>query len=96
MSKFNLYNTEMEKKVEVLVCYGTLCHLMGGSDLQLLGELLPLDLQGKVDLKGAPCLNFCNEVDNGKPPFAVVNGRKIEQATVKKLIQEIRVELEKK
>lgn len=82
-----------DKKIEVLVCSGTLCYLMGGSELQLLSECLPPDLRGMVDVKGSPCLDFCNHPKNGRPPFATINGRCIAQASVSLLITEIRKEI---
>ncbi|WP_220429231.1 (2Fe-2S) ferredoxin domain-containing protein [Tenuifilum thalassicum] len=80
-------------KVEVIICSGTLCYLMGGAELQLLSEHLPPALKDKVIVKGSPCVGFCDKPESGKPPFALINGRKIQQASVDKLISEIKQEL---
>lgn len=82
-------------KVEVKICFGTLCHVMGGSELQLLEESLPDDLKGRVEIKGSPCLDLCNKPNHGLPPFATVNGRTIGGCTVQSLIGEIYNEINK-
>ncbi len=83
----------MEKKVNVVICSGTLCYLMGGAELQMLNDYLPLELKNKVEIKGSPCLDLCNFPENGRPPFAMVNGRSLSQVSVESLISEIRKEL---
>lgn len=83
----------MEKKVDITICSGTLCYLMGGAELQMLNEHLPLDLKDKVTVKGSPCLNLCDFPENGRPPFATINGRRLSQVTIQSLIIEIQNEL---
>jgi NADH:ubiquinone oxidoreductase subunit E len=83
----------MDKKVEIVICSGTLCYLMGGADLQLLFEHLPADLKDRVSIKGSPCLGLCDLPENGKPPFVLINGRSVSQASIQTLIDEIQSEL---
>ena len=49
------------EKLTVQICTGTLCYIMGGSELQLLGEYLPETLADKVEIRGATCLDICNQ-----------------------------------
>lgn len=79
--------------VKVRICTGTLCYVMGGSELQLLGECLPEELQEKVEISGATCLDYCNQEGHGKAPFVLVNDRLICGATIAKVIDAIHEEL---
>jgi len=83
----------MEKKVTVKVCTGTLCYLMGGAELQLLPERIPAEIMNRIDFKGSTCSGFCNSPENGKAPFAEVNGKCIAEATVEKIVTAVREEL---
>lgn len=80
----------MEPKVEVRICVCTLCSVMGGSDLQLLGEQMPAEWKPYVKISGSINLKECH--GNGKspvaakPPFASVDGVCIEQADVPSLL----------
>ncbi|MBN1113612.1 MAG: DUF1450 domain-containing protein [Bacteroidales bacterium] len=84
----------MEKKIKVKICIGTLCYVMGGSELQLLEEHLPEELKKRVDIEGSICLGFCNSNEDEKPPFASVNGKCVSRASITKLINQIKKELE--
>lgn len=79
--------------IQVKICRGTLCHVMGGHNLPLLAEKLPADLQNKVTIEGASCLECCGEDSGMKPPFVEVNGRIISEATIVKIIDAIRTEI---
>ncbi|HNV52023.1 MAG TPA: (2Fe-2S) ferredoxin domain-containing protein [Tenuifilaceae bacterium] len=83
----------MKKNVDIVICSGTLCYLMGGAELQMLNEHLPLELKDRVNIKGSPCLNLCDFPENGRPPFAKINGRNLSQVTIQSLIAEIQNEL---
>ncbi|MBQ9471340.1 MAG: hypothetical protein IJU72_10380 [Bacteroidales bacterium] len=83
----------MDKKIEVRICFGTLCHVMGGAELQLLGEALPPDLKKHVEIKGSTCLEFCHQQGQGQPPFASINGRMLSGCTLQSLIAELYKEL---
>ncbi|MCT4638363.1 MAG: (2Fe-2S) ferredoxin domain-containing protein [Bacteroidales bacterium] len=84
----------MNKKVNVKICIGTLCYVMGGSELQLLEEHLNDDLKKRVTIEGTTCLDYCHNEANGKPPFASVNGKCIQRASITKIINQIKKELE--
>jgi NADH:ubiquinone oxidoreductase subunit E len=76
-------------KITVQICVGTTCYVMGASDLQMLGELLPEHLRDKVDIKGARCLGFCKDRNSGRAPFVVIDGEMMSEATVPKVIERI-------
>jgi len=83
----------MPGMIEVQICYGTLCFVMGGSAFELIGEKLPDDIKNSVLVKGMNCPGYCNTQDNGKPPFVLVNGKLVAEANLNKLIACIREEV---
>ncbi|MCL2242329.1 MAG: hypothetical protein FWC04_07380 [Chitinispirillia bacterium] len=79
------------KKHKVIICTGTACFVMGGSELLLLEEQLPDDLKAVTDVAGSPCAGICKRSEYSgaqadHAPFAEVNGKVIEQASVQKII----------
>jgi len=62
------------EKVQVAVCVGTSCYLKGSQTVltELLRDVREQNLEGKVDVKGAFCLERC-----GRGPNAVVGGRPV-------------------
>jgi len=74
------------QKIVVKICTGTLCYVMGGSELQLLGEHIPVELQDRVEIKGATCLDFCNQTGSGNAPYVLVGDKVIESATIGKVL----------
>lgn len=83
----------MNSKVEVSICYGTLCFVMGGAAFEMMGEKLPEDLIDKVTIKGMNCPGYCNIQENGRPPFVMVNTKLIAGANLNKVIEFIRKEV---
>lgn len=83
----------MNRLVEVNICYGTLCFIMGGAAFELMGEKLPDDIKYKVAIKGMNCPGYCNSQENGRPPFVVVNNKVIAEANLNKVIEFIREEV---
>lgn len=81
------------QKVVVKICTGTLCYVMGGSELQLLGDYIPDELKQYVEIKGATCLDFCNKTGSSKAPFVTVNDTVVENATIAKVIEAIEQEV---
>lgn len=82
-------------KITVKICTGTLCYVMGGAELQLLNEYLPQDLLERVEIKGATCLDYCNQEGGGKAPFVTVADKVISQATIAKVVEAIKEEAAK-
>ena len=79
------------KKHKVTICTGNACFVMGGSELLLLEEELPDDLKAVTEVDGSPCSGICNRPEYGSSqadhaPFALVDGKVIEQASIQKII----------
>lgn len=83
----------MDAKLKIKICTGTLCYVMGGAELQMLGEYLPSDIAARVDIKGSPCLNHCHDESCGKAPFVEVGDTTVSSATIIKVIEEIKAQL---
>lgn len=82
------------KRVNVKICFGTMCYVMGGSHLEMLTDQLPAELKDKIHITGSPCLDVCHNKDNGKPPFVIVNDTIISEANIEKVINTIKVIIE--
>lgn len=81
------------EKLTVRICTGTLCYIMGGAELQLLGDYLPESLADRVEIRGATCLDFCNQEGKGKAPFVLVGEELVTGATVAKVVETIKQKL---
>lgn len=79
----------MSEKIKVVICSGTACFVMGGSEILLLEESLPEELKEHVEIEGATCLGFCKDAKNGKAPFVTVNGELMAGATLPDVLQKI-------
>ena len=79
--------------VEIKICFGTLCFIMGGAAFEMLGEHLPEEIRNKVRVEGMNCPGFCHKAEFGKPPFVMVNQTLIAEANIQKLIAKVREEL---
>lgn len=77
-----------EKNYKVQICTGTLCHVMGGAELPGLEDHLPEEIKSKVMIKGMICANYCTET-NQKPPFVLINGELMSEASIDKIIRYI-------
>ena len=81
-------------KVNVKVCLGTTCFVMGSSNLQELIELVPKKYGDDVEITGANCLGLCSiDWEFSKAPYVKVNNEVIKEATVEKVLAAIDKEL---
>lgn len=81
-------------KVNVKVCLGTTCFVMGSSNLQELLELVPRKYGDEVNVSGSPCLGLCSiDWEFSKAPYVKVNDEVIKEATVEKVLAAIDREL---
>lgn len=74
------------KKYKVVICTGTLCHVLGGAELPSLGQKLPDAWKDLVEIKGSPCMKHCKDVDM-QPPFVEINGELMQEASVSKILE---------
>jgi NADH:ubiquinone oxidoreductase subunit E len=78
----NRGGSNMGKLLEIEICMGTSCHLLGAQDLMEVIETLPAEKKAMVELKGAICLESC-----GKGPNIKVNGLVLCNMTPERLLQ---------
>ena len=77
-------------KVDVKVCLGTTCFVMGGNNLQELNDIIPQKYGDKVEVSGSNCLGLCSiNWEYSKAPYVKVNDEVVSEATVDKVIEEI-------
>jgi NADH:ubiquinone oxidoreductase subunit E len=80
----------IEDRVRIVICTGTTCYVMGGANLLGLEDELPDELRDRVAVEGSPCLDLCKGGRYGKAPFALVGDRVLCEATVPKILEELR------
>lgn len=81
-------------KINVTICTGTTCYLMGASNLMQLDEILDPETMEKVEINGSHCLGVCTDAATGKAPYVVVDGEIIPEATLDKVAAKIKSILE--
>lgn len=67
------------KKIEVKICTGTACYVLGGCDLLPVANHLPDAIKPYVKISGVLCLDLCRDNKSQtqplKPPFVTINER---------------------
>jgi len=86
----------MSPKIQVQVCSGTACFVMGGSDLLTVFDYLTAEEQKHVSLSAIPCFEHCRIDENSKPPYVLINGSLHDKVTMPSLLNIIRVIIETK
>lgn len=77
-------------KIEVKVCLGTTCFVMGGSNLQELNDIIPEKYGDKVEVSAANCLGLCSiNWEYSKAPYVKVDEEVVTEATVEKVLEVI-------
>lgn len=75
------------KKINVKVCLGTTCFVMGSSNLQELIETVPNKYGDKVEVTGVPCLGLCSiDWEYSRAPYVKVDDEVVYEATVDKVL----------
>ena len=81
-------------KVNVEICMGTTCYVMGGAQLADIADRLPDEWKDWVTVRGMRCTGACQQTNEyGRAPFVRVNGRLIAEADESKVVAVIREEL---
>lgn len=83
-------------KLEVQICVGTTCYVMGASHLQDIEIYLSEEQRNKVSITGAACLNACRSGNYIAAPFVKVGDVMVSEATTSTVIAEIKRQLERK
>ncbi len=77
------------ENVKLDICVGTTCYILGASELQHIGDMLPEDIAPYVEISGIPCLGACKNKNYGSAPFVRINGKIIGHANVHSVIEEL-------
>jgi len=77
-------------KINVKVCLGTTCFVMGSSNLQELIEMVPAKYGEAVEVLGVPCLGLCSiDWEYSRAPYVKVDNDVVYEATVEKVLSAI-------
>ncbi|ERJ12684.1 NAD(P)H-dependent oxidoreductase subunit E [Haloplasma contractile] len=71
----------MDSKIDVELCVGTYCHLMGSGKIIEAIESLPESIKKRLDIRFKSCMNECS---NGSK--IRINGQLIDEATDERVI----------
>ena len=83
------------KPIEVEICLGTTCFVMGSGYLQELEGVLPNEFGDKVKVSFIRCLGMCSKSDEfSKAPFVKVGGDIVSEATYEKIVETLRKKIE--
>lgn len=78
------------RKIQVKICMGTTCFVMGAAHLQELVEILPEKYPDKVEVSGVTCLELCSDTSKyTNAPYVKVNDDVIADATIEKVLKHI-------
>lgn len=86
------------RSVDVHICTGTTCFVMGGADILLLEDTVSEELEKygisreemsrRLTISGNPCTGHCRH-SKLKPPFVIVNGELIAEADLQKVMDRV-------
>ncbi|MBQ7397091.1 MAG: NAD(P)H-dependent oxidoreductase subunit E [Lentisphaeria bacterium] len=82
------------KKLQLEICCGTTCYMLGANRLLNIENEMPSELRGKCEVKALPCMGLCNDKELAGAPYVKLNGIVIENATAEKIYDKIRELLE--
>ena len=78
------------EKIQVEICLGTTCFVMGSSHLQELIEIIPKRYSDTVEVSGKPCLGlWSQDCEYSQAPYVKVDEEVVSQATVEKVLKVI-------
>ncbi len=78
------------KKIDVEICFGTACFVMGGAQLQDLEAELDSELKEMVNIIPQNCMDLCGNDMYRKAPFARIDGEVVDGATIDKILMKIK------
>lgn len=83
------------KRINIKVCIGTTCFIMGASNLQELVDIVPIKYGDKVEIACVPCLGLCSvDWEYSRAPYVKVDDDVVDEATVEKVLNAIERKLE--
>lgn len=75
-------------KIDLKICMGTMCYVMGGAELRAFVEMLPDNIGKHLSVSYSPCLGMCDRI--GEPPYIEFNGRIVAGVSKNNLLQIIK------
>ncbi len=85
----------MEKRmIDVEICFGTTCYVLGGSRLQELENYMDDDMKSKTNIIPRNCLGLCRNSNFKSAPFVKVNGKIFDEASPEEILTVIRREID--
>ena len=82
------------KKLQLEICCGTTCYMLGANRLLNIENEMPSELRGKAEVKALACMGLCNDKELAGAPYVKLNGEVIEKATAEKIYDRMRALLE--
>jgi NADH:ubiquinone oxidoreductase subunit E len=80
--------------IELQICQGTTCYVMGAAQLATLASNLPDDLRGRVRVTGCRCLGHCREGAFGGAPYVTIDGEVLAAATLDSVLAALRARIQ--
>jgi len=80
--------------IELQICQGTTCYVMGAAQLATLASHLPEDLRGRVRVVGCRCLGRCREGAFGGAPYVTIDGDVLAAATIDSVLAALRARIQ--
>lgn len=80
-------------KIDLKLCMGTMCYVMGGAELCSMIDMLPDGIARRLHVTYSPCLGMCDKDKIGEPPYIELNGRPIGGVSKNSLLQILKEEL---
>lgn len=77
-------------KINLEICCGTTCYILGASKLMNVDDYISEDLRSMVEVSAVPCMNLCNSENLGGAPYVKINGRIVSQAKAEEVAKVIR------
>ncbi len=78
------------QKIQIEICCGTTCYMLGGSALLKLDQYLPEEWRDYVDISAMPCTNQCDLPQNlGGAPYVRIDGELMSAATIDMILEKI-------
>lgn len=77
------------QKIDVEICMGTTCFVMGASSLQSLDGMVRSKYKDTVNVTVKTCLGLCQDNKYNKAPYVKVGDEVVQAATVEKVLEEI-------
>lgn len=79
--------------IEITICSGTLCYIMGGAELFEIEEKLTSMFKLEFKVNASPCLGACQGDDKQKPPCIKVNNALLAEASIDSIINYLKKEV---